>query len=257
MRMAKDFGDVGARLAAQRKSKAAAAEDALSDKPYDHEESYRLRARMLGVLIRDARLSSARTVDDCARLLKVDPSVVEAWEYGDDVPSLPQLELLAYYLDVPISHFWGQDVLESEKGRKTDAQPEYIQLRNRMVGALLRQAREERELSLDDVATAAHIARETLEHYEAGLLPIPMHELAVLSTVVQKNMQYFMEGDSFIGLLLRTREEWKQFASLDPEVRQFAANPLNLGFLKIAMMFGKMPAEELRQIAAGILEISM
>ena len=66
-----------------------------------------------------------------------------------------------------------------------------------------------------------------------------------------------MEGDSFIGLLLQTREEWKQFASLDADIRQFAANPLNLGFIKIAMMFGKMPAEELRQIAAGILEISM
>lgn len=254
--MAKDFGDVGARLAAQRKSKAAAAEDA-SDRPYDHVESYRLRAKMLGVLIQDARLSSARTLDDCARLLKVDPAVVASWEFGDDVPSLPQLELLAYYLDVPISHFWGQDILEGEKGRKTDAQTEYMQLRNRMVGALLRQAREEREISVAQVAEAAHITPETLEHYEAGLLPVPMHELAVLSTVVQKNMQYFMEGDSFIGLLLQTREEWKQFASLDADIRQFAANPLNLGFIKIAMMFGKMPAEELRQIAAGILEISM
>jgi transcriptional regulator with XRE-family HTH domain len=254
--MAKDFGDVGARLAAQRKSKAAAAE-AASDKPYDHAESYLLRARMLGVLIRDARLSSARTIDDCARLLRVDPAVIEAWEYGDDVPSLPQLELLAYYLDVPISHFWGQDTLESEKGSKTDSQTEYMQLRNRMIGALLRQAREERQISIADVAEAAHLSTEVLEHYEAGLLPIPMHELAVLSTIVQKNMQYFMEGESFIGLLLRVREEWKQFLSLDAETRQFAANPLNLGFLKIAMMFGKMPAEELRQIAAGILEISM
>lgn len=255
--MANDFGDVGARLAAQRKSKAAAADNAVSDKPYDHSESYRLRAKMLGVLIRDARLSSARTVEDCARLLKIEPAIVEGWEYGDDVPSLPQLELLAYYLDVPISHFWGQDVLDSEKSRKTDSQTEYMNLRNRMIGALLRQAREERQVSVAQVAEAAHISAETLEHYEAGLLPIPMHELAVLSTIVQKNMQYFMEGESFIGLLLRIREEWKQFVELDTDIRQFAANPLNLGFMKIAMMFGKLPAEELRQIAAGMLEISM
>jgi transcriptional regulator with XRE-family HTH domain len=254
--MANDFGDLGARFAAQRKSKAAAADNA-SDRPYDHIESYRLRAKMLGVLIQDARLSSARTVEDCARLLKVEPGVVAAWEFGDDVPSLPQLELLAYYLDVPISHFWGQDVLENEKGRKTDSQTEYMHLRNRMIGALLRQAREERQVSLADVAEAAHLPVETLEHYEAGLLAIPMHELAVLSTIVQKNMQYFMEGESFIGLLLSIREEWKQFVALDSDIRQFASNPLNLGFLKIAMMFGKLPADELRQIAAGMLEISM
>ena len=248
------WGGIAARAKAIQSKKQAAEK---SDKSFDYSESYRLRARMLGVLIRDARLNAARTVEDCARLLKVDTGLIEAWEYGDEAPSLPQLELLAYYLDVPISHFWGQQTLENDPTQKQDAQTEYMQLRDRMIGALLRQAREERNLPLADVAAAASLPEDLVQQYEMGEVSIPMSELSVLSNAVQKNMSYFMESTGYIGTLLQIREEWKQFASLDEDIRHFAANPLNLGFIKIAMLFGKMPAEELRKVAEGLLEIAM
>ena len=96
-----DFKDISARMKKARK------DDTEEQRDYDYGESYRIRNKMLGVLIRDARLNAARTVEDCARLLNVDTQTVEAWEYGDAAPTLPQLELLAYYLDVPVSHFTG------------------------------------------------------------------------------------------------------------------------------------------------------
>ncbi|MGQ9890163.1 MAG: hypothetical protein ACUVSX_16990, partial [Aggregatilineales bacterium] len=70
-----DFGDLGARF---KQAKSGKEEDKAADKPYDHAESYRLRARMLGVLVRDARLNAARTLEECARLLNVEPQTVEA-----------------------------------------------------------------------------------------------------------------------------------------------------------------------------------
>jgi transcriptional regulator with XRE-family HTH domain len=255
VRMGLGDKELGARLAAARKKDKPESE--VSDKPFDFSESYLLRAKMLGVLIRDARLNAARTVEDCARLLRVETHLIEMWEYGEAVPSLPQLELLAYYFDIPVSHFWGQQTLENDRANKTDAQLEYIQLRQRMIGALLRQAREERQIPADQVAATANISVETLQQYEVGEAPIPMHELSVLAGAVHRNMSYFLESSSYIGMLLQIREEWKQFLALEDEVRQFAANPLHLGFLKIAMTFGKMPAEELRKIAEGMLEISM
>lgn len=248
------WGDIAARAAALRNKKA---REEKADRPFDHSESYRLRAKMLGVLIRDARLNAARTIEDCARLLRIEPDEMEAWEYGEEVPGLPQLELLAYYLDVPVSHFWGQQVMGNDPTEKMDVQTEYMQLRDRMVGGLLRQAREERQMSLAELAGMAQLPVELLQQYEMGELTIPVSELTVLSSAVQKSMSYFMESSSYIGLLLQTREEWKQFLSLDEDIRRFVANPLNLFFIKIAMLFGKMPAEELRKVAEGLLEISM
>lgn len=247
-----DFKDLSARMKKARQS------DEPEDKrDFDPQESFRIRRKMLGVLIRDARLNAARTIEDCARLLNVQPQVIESWEYGDDSPTLPHLELLAYYLDVPVSHFWGQKTLESDKSAKGGVQNEYMALRNRMIGALLRQAREEAQLSYEDVSAQSNIPVETLQHYEIGNLSVPMHELVMLSGIVNRNMDFFLETSSYVGELLRIREEWKHFSDLDSEVREFAANPLNIGFIKIAITFSQMSAEQLRQAAEGMLEISM
>jgi len=126
-----------------------------------------------------------------------------------------------------------------------------------MIGALLRQAREEVGLSLEQVAEAAGLSPERVELYELGELAIPMSELHVLGSVVRRNMDYFVEMSGYIGELLRIREEWKRFTSLDEDVRRFAANPSNLAFLRIAMMFSEMPTEQLRKVAAGLAEITM
>lgn len=248
-----DFKDISAGFKrAQEKQQA----EAGGNKPYDFQQSYRLRSKMLGVLIRDARLGADRTIDDCAQLLNLPPSEIEAWEYGDSAPNLPQLELLASYLDVPVSHFWSQTTLQAEQN-PTRAQDEYIKLRQRMIGALLRSAREAEGLSLEDVAEAANLSVETISRYELGELPIPMNELPVLSNIVNQNIDYFLETSSYVGELLRIREEWQQFTDLDEEIREFAANPLNVGFIKIAITFSKMSAAQLRQAAEGMLEIAM
>ncbi len=248
-----DFGDISKRFKSARGNK----DDAQEAKPFDHAESYRLRAKMLGVLIKDARESAARSLEECARLLNVPANTVQAWEFGDDVPSLPQLELLAYYLGVHVSHFWGVQTLDGTRIEKIDTQAQYQELRDRMIGALLRQAREEADLSQEDLAQRAGIPLESLQQYELGEVSIPMHHLPTLANLVDRNPDYFIETSGYVGELLKIYEEWKRFTDLDPEIRAFAANPLNVAFIKIAMTFSQMPADDLRKAAEGLLEISM
>jgi len=248
------FGDLSDKLKKGLNKKNPSAN--VEDKPYDYAESYRLRGKMLGVLIRDARISASRTVEDCARLLQVSSAQIEAWEYGDDVPSLPQLELLAYYLDIPVSHFWGSET-RSNQQNKSSVQLEYVALRNRMVGGLVRSAREDENLSIEDLSEATKIDTALLQQYEYGDVVIPMHHLTVIAGSVNRNLDYFLESNSFVGELLQMRAEWQKFMDLDEDVRQFAANQTNLGFLKIAMLFSDMPTPTLRKIAEGMLEITM
>jgi transcriptional regulator with XRE-family HTH domain len=223
----------------------------------DFAESYRIRGKMVGVLMRDARVNAVRNADECARLLKISVQEYESWEYGDSVPSLPQLELLAYYLGVPVSHFWGAETLESAQEKHIDAQSEYLALRNRMVGALLRQARQTANLSLEELSLMSGLPVEQINTYELGELPLPMHELTVLANAVKKNVSYFLESSSHIGEWLETREEWKHFTDLPDDMRRFAANPLNLGFIEIAMMLSQMPTDRLRRIGESMLDITM
>jgi len=244
-------------FAAKMKARKASADAQAENKPYDFEESYRLRAKMLGVLLKDAREAAARTVEDCARLLQVAPELIEQWEYGDSAPSLPQLELLAYYLDVPVSHFWGMETLKTSRSGQQSSQPEYVRLRDKMIGALLRQAREEAGSSIEELSEISGIPAEDISSFELGELSPPMHQLAVLAGGVDKNVSHFLETSSQIGELLALREAWKHFADLPEDTRNFVADPINIGFVNIAVMLSKMPAEQLRQVGASILDITM
>lgn len=246
--------DVAAKMKAAKEKQQTAKED--GRKSFDFAESMRLRGKMLGVLMRDARTSAHRSVEDCARLLRVSMSQIEAWEYGDSIPSLPQLELLAYYLDVPVSHFWGLETYEATRKARTEAQQEYVELRQRMIGALVRQAREEGNMTLEAVSEAALIPVETLEMYELGQQPIPVPELSILASALDKNISYFLETGGQIGDLLATREAWKHFNDLPEDLRAFAANPLNIGFIEIALAFSQMPNDKLRRVATSMLDIT-
>ncbi|HEX2907846.1 MAG TPA: helix-turn-helix transcriptional regulator [Phototrophicaceae bacterium] len=247
-----DFKDAAARL----RSKKDQHEEGMQPKEPDFNESYQVRGKMIGVLLRDARLHAARSLEECAFLLKVTPAEVEAWEFGERVPSLPQLELMAYYLGVPISHFWGTNTLEATQGRHIDIQTEYMALRDRMVGALLRQAREEQQLSLEEVSQTCAVSLENLNRYEAGEVPVPMHELSVMAGMLKKNLSYFLESSGHIGNWLAIREEWKHFTNLPEDLRQFAAKPINIGFIEIALMLSQMPADKLRRVGESVLDIT-
>lgn len=246
-----DFKEASARLKQRQKSLEENAQQAS-----DPAESYRIRGKMIGVLLRDARLHAARSVEECAHLLQVTPADVEAWELGESVPSLPQLELLAYYLGVPISHFWGTNTLEASQGRHVDIQTEYMALRDRMVGALLRQAREEAAMTVEALAETCNLPADDIRRYEVGESPTPMHELSVMAGVLKKNLSYFQESSGHIGNWLAMREEWKHFSSLPEDLRQFAARPVNIGFIEIALMLSQMPTEKLRRIGESVLDIT-
>ncbi len=249
-----DFGDVAARMKQARKK--TGEEESGEDRPFDYEESYRLRGKMLGVLIQDARLDARRSTEDCAQVLGIPPQEFASWEYGDSIPNLPQLEILAHYFGVPVSRFWSQDTLESERSQEVDAQKEYKKLRHRMIGALLRQAREEAEISVEQLSQDTYISADVINSYELGE-PIPLNELTTLSSGVKKNLSYFLENSSHIGELLAIRETWKHFSELPDELREFAANPTNIGFIEVAYMLSRMPTDKLRKIGESMLGITM
>lgn len=249
-----EFKDISARF---RKNQESSEQEAPAAKPMNYAESYRLRAKMVGVLLRDARVNAGRTLDDCARKLQVTPELVETWEIGDAVPSLPQLELMASYLDVPVSHFWGASTLEATEEDYSRTQQEYMALRDRMIGALLRQARESLDLDLETLSRSTGLPAERIAAYEYGDQSVPMHELTVLADAVKKNINYFLESNSHIGELLALREEWKSFIDLPDDIRRFAANPLNVGFIEIAILLSQMPTDRLRRVGESVLNITM
>ncbi|HSM55752.1 MAG TPA: helix-turn-helix transcriptional regulator [Candidatus Sulfomarinibacteraceae bacterium] len=218
------------------------------------DEQKATRAKILGVLIRDARLHAGRSVEACARVLKMSPAAFERAEAGQEVISLPELEVLAIYLGVPMAHFWGSHTLG--EGDEPDYQG-ILALRRKMIGGLLRQARLEAGLSVEELAQRSGVQPDTLEAYELGQRAIPFLELEELARTLDLSIDYFLEDRH--GPLARHETQQKMQRHLDElpaDVKEFVAKPANVRYLQTAMRLSKLDADELRGIAAGILEIT-
>jgi transcriptional regulator with XRE-family HTH domain len=212
------------------------------------------RAKILGVLIRDARLHASRSTAECAGVLTIAEETFLAAERGDHVLSLPDLEVLALYLKVPISHFWSNQVMG------VNEQVEYgdlLAMRQRIVGALLRQARMQATRSVQDLANELKVEPEQIQKYELGQEPIPLIRLERLARYLAVSLDYFL--DSQRGPLAGHEIEQKiqrRLDNLPPEIRAFIAEPINISYLETAKRLSELDVNKLRNIAEGILDIT-
>lgn len=212
------------------------------------------RARMLGSLIRDARRHAGRTVEDCAAALGLSPEEFAAAEMGDYVISLPELEVLALHLDVPMAHFWGSHQLE--KPGEFDYQA-LLALRHKIVGGLLRQARLDSGASVAELAEAVELPASQLGAYEMGAAPVPYLVLEKLARELGKSVDFFLDDTRGpLGRHEATKARRQRFGELPAEMQEFVTRPANVNYLETAMRLSEMDVEKLRTIAASILEIT-
>ncbi len=245
------FGDISARLKKKTEEQQAAAP------PRDYAELYALRARILGVLIRDARLAKGLTEQQCAAEVGVPLEYITEWEYGRRTPTLPQLEMLAYYVGVPVSHFWNTKTISTQQEERHIPKEVYNELRDRVIGTLLRMARKEARLSQEELAEASGLTAADIESYEFGQRSIPFTELTSLATAVKVPLSYFMDDSSRVGEWLSLQEAYHRFNDLPQEVRDWVIVPAHQAYIEIAMKLSKLPVQELREVGENILNITL
>lgn len=217
-----------------------------------------LRAKKLGVLIQDSRLAAGKSVAECSEAIGVTPSDFTAYEYGDKSPSLPELEVLAFYLDIPLNHFWGKRSISEEAKSKQDFdQKQLVSLRQRMVGTLISQARTEANLSVDELAERVDLTGSQLESFEFGQTPIPLPLLETLSAELDLPIDDLRDKQGPVGDWAARRHAIQDFLDMPHELRGFVAKPVNRPYLELAKQLSEMPVESLRSIGEGILEITL
>jgi len=221
------------------------------------EEQLALKNRIIGVLLRDAREQAEKSKRECADALGVSTSTITALEEGRKSLSLPEAEVLAYVLDVPPSYFWKQRPDLVEEGENPLPLEEVLNLRHRIVGALLRRAREEEGYSQKDLGEVVGCSGSTISAYEYGRRPIPLVELEMIAQHLKVPLEYFLdEQEGPVGQWTRCREAIERFQELPPEIQEFVTQPLNIKYLEVAMKLSQMPAGGLRDIAEGLLDIT-
>jgi transcriptional regulator with XRE-family HTH domain len=217
-----------------------------------------IREKKLGLLIRDARVAERRSIKECADAIGVKPGIFRAYEEGRRSPSLPELEALVYFLKLPISQFWGTETMSDAPSPMEAADIlRLIALRQRMIGALLRQERTQSNMSIRQLSSATGISQARLTSYELGERPVAVPELESILTAMSSRIENFFDQSGPVGEWMNAQRAMQKFLELPEEIQDFVCQPVNRPYLELAMKLSSMSREKLRSVAEGLLDITL
>jgi transcriptional regulator with XRE-family HTH domain len=217
-----------------------------------------IRAKKLAVLMRAARQKARKSASDCADALGISLEEYESFEIGEKSPSLPQAELLAYSLNIPLEHFIGDGLVEDPKHSTQPHTPEQlVLLRQRMVGVMVKKARLDAGLSLANIADELGIEISLLEAYELGESPIPLPVLEAFAHIYERSIKDFQDTHGPVGQWIRQQAIVRDILELPQELQTFVCLPVNRPYIELAKRLSEMSVEKLRAVAEGLLEITL
>lgn len=218
----------------------------------DPNEFVSLRRRKIGVLLRNAREVFSLSPADCALRAGVSSEQWLAFENGTASPSQAQLTSFAQSLNLPWTHFQGNMLLDPGSAGSGAQQLQDSQRHSQQIaGRVLRGLREERGLSLPQVAESCGTQMEVIEGYEAGE-PIPAAQLPLLAHV------YSLLDDDLRILLAQAEAEQAldEHSTLPADLRAFAADPANRRFLEAARQLSLTPRADLDRILLWLQQLT-
>lgn len=222
------------------------------------EKLKKIRMKKIGALLLDARQHFGLSAEQSAGYMGVDEENYLAFERGEMAPSLPQIELFAYQLQVPPEHFWGDEVLQDENRPPADLDiGRLLVLRRKLIGAQLRHLRVNSGRTLDDVAQNAGLSSERLEQYELGKEVVDLPTLEALSKTFSQPIKEFQDQHGPVGAWLNEKNSVDGVEHLTPELQAFIAKPVNQPYLELALRLSEMSVDKLRSVAEGLLEITL
>lgn len=154
--------------------------------------------------IRRIRKAKQRSIHDCASILNISIEHYLRFEDGTAPLSLPEIEVLAQFFDVPFRSIFDHSNLESHSTKLSGAtKSHYISLRHKMIQAKFNLLRDQAGFSLEHVQLKTGIPQEALQAFDTGKSPIPINNLIKIADCFGKSIGYFFETE----LLVKDRNE--------------------------------------------------
>ncbi len=216
-----------------------------------------IRNKILGALLKHARLRAGRLPDEYAEVFGCSEDDILRRESGETPITLSELEVWAHLSGVPVSFFWNEHALPQRREVDKPVQP-VMQIRRKMVGVLLRQSRLIAARSPEDLAREIGVTPEYLEACEAGREELSVAQLELAAEACGVPIAQFFDEDLFAPSEEERRmRDLHRLDELPPDLREFVLKPSNVLYLKIAKQISSLSADTLREIAETLLDITL
>jgi transcriptional regulator with XRE-family HTH domain len=215
------------------------------------------RAQQIGRRLSSFRDLKRLRVSEVAKVLNISPSRYKSYENGSQIPSLPEMEILAINLNAPLTTLISHDEQSAEIMAIDPVNTlKFVQLRQRIIATRLKKALEITEIPRADIANALHINSKELSSYLSGKKPIPITMLEVLCRIASIPIQSLFGTHGTVGERLTQAERIAGFKQLPVDLQDFIAQPINRPYVDLANRLSNLPVDKLRSIAEGLLDIT-
>lgn len=216
-----------------------------------------LRTKLLGAMLREARVSAGKSLKETARLSGIGPATLASFESGRKAISLPELELLSFRLNLPLERFWSAGAGGPSRAGSDLDPATVLTLRHRMVGALLRAHRRTADLSIRQLSDKVSIPASRLSAYERGERPVPLPDLLAIAEALGRPIEEYLDQGGPIGAWSSSKRAYEILAGFPEDLRRFVSNPASRPYLQLAKRLSELPADKLRSLAEELRELSV
>lgn len=224
----------------------------------DYKLAISILSKKMGVLLKVARTRRGESKKSCGDVIGVSSRTISKFESGERSPSLPELEVLAYYLDLPLDNFWEDTAPDPQDRMKALPNLEKrLELRNLKIGATLRKFRQEAKLSMKEVADKVGITTYRLKSYEKGAFPIPVAELNAMVRLYDHELSDLVVDSGPIADWAHSNKVGTGFLDLPEDLQDFVIKPVNRPYLEIAVKLSQMSVDQMRDVAERLLDITL
>ncbi len=206
--------------------------------------------------IKQVRKLRRRTIHDCASFLNITKEQYIKFEEGIAPISLPEIELLAIFLSIPLNLLFENSPLDEDALSLLSARisPQFINLRHKMIRAKLLAEKKNRAVTIDEIQNATKIPRDDLEAYETGQRPIPLDHLMKISDFLSLPIQTFLNGVWYQSDDLNKDQHqtsWQpEYPKNSKRTRQIEKNP----YSNLLEAIKSIPKKDQAQVAKILLE---
>ena len=211
----------------------------------------------IGSRLAKAREEAGKSVKECALVLGVPLKKYKKIETGEFITSLPELEIIAYFLGImPEDILEGNPAEFEKKAASSEQLQQIMQLRHRILSATLQLARSKKNISLKGLSKISDISIARIKHYELTSAPIPLNDLTVLCNALEIPLRTLLDQSGFLAEGQKKIGNERSFHQLPVELQDFITNPENLSLLKLAIRLKETGIENLESLATGLQQLA-
>jgi transcriptional regulator with XRE-family HTH domain len=224
----------------------------------DYKMAINILSKKMGVLLKTARTQKGESKKACGAVIGTTSRMISKYEAGEKSPSLPELEVLAYYLDVPLERFW-EDLAPTDQNKMEALKnlEKLMELRNLKIGASLRKYRQEAKISLKEVSEKIGLTTYRLKSYEKGKFAVPVAELNAILRLYDQELGDLVGDSGQIAEWAHAKRSSAAFIELPEDLQDFVLKPINRPYLEIAQKLSQMSVDKMRDVAEGLLDITL